>query len=178
MVFRFKEEVFLLYDLDRDCPLLFALPLKWNYVWYSYYELNVLYTLAIGMFAIYCYEKVFIERHSKWYEYILLLFTLFVAVRTIGNYSDYGFLGIVLVFGLYLTRENRFAQASVIAAWGMYFYGIQYNNWYSAWGVVVASILIILYNGKKGTNLKYLFYIFYPAHLLILGIINIVFRFS
>ena len=159
-------------------PLLFALPLKWNYIWYSYFELNVLYTLALGMFAIYCYEKIFIKHDLKWFEYILLLVTFAVALRTIGNNSDYGILGIVLIFALYLARGNLITQAGVIAAWGMYFYGIQYNNWYSAWGTFIASALILFYNGKKGANLKYLFYIFYPAHLLILGIINIIFRFS
>ena len=36
---------------------------------------------------------------------------------------------------------------------------------YAAMG---AMLPIFLYNGKKGKSVKYLFYIFYPAHLLVL----------
>ncbi len=31
---------------------------------------------------------------------------------------------------------------------------------------------IYLYNGKKGKHIRYLFYVFYPAHLLILGLVH------
>jgi hypothetical protein len=33
-------------------------------------------------------------------------------------------------------------------------------------------ILIKLYNGERGAKLKYLFYAFYPVHLVVLGIIR------
>jgi hypothetical protein len=37
---------------------------------------------------------------------------------------------------------------------------------------LLALILIRLYNEKRGLRLKYLFYIFYPAHLVILRFLN------
>lgn len=43
------------------------------------------------------------------------------------------------------------------------------NQWWSLFAVV----LLFMYNGKRGNNkLKYAFYIFYPAHLGIIGIIS------
>lgn len=159
-------------------PLLFALPLKYQYVWLSYFDLNVMYTLALSMFAIYCFDKLFV-RDLKWYEWILLLTTFFVALRMIGNYSDYGYPGVFLVLFVYIVRKNKFAQALVLILWGVYFYGIQFGNWPHAWAAGLGSaILILLYNGKKGIDLKYFFYVFYPDHLLILGMINLFLRFT
>ena len=37
-----------------------------------------------------------------------------------------------------------------------------------AWMMVFAVLFLLLYNGKKGKNMKWLFYIYYPAHIIIL----------
>ncbi|MCX5810402.1 MAG: TraX family protein [Proteobacteria bacterium] len=37
---------------------------------------------------------------------------------------------------------------------------------------VLSVPLLALYNGKRGPNAKYLFYIFYPGHLAVLGLIR------
>lgn len=49
-----------------------------------------------------------------------------------------------------------------------------YNNY--QWMMIFSLPLILLYNGKKGYGLKYLFYVYYPVHVFLLflisGIIN------
>ena len=40
------------------------------------------------------------------------------------------------------------------------------------WMMVFAIVFIFLYNGKKGKDLRYLFYIFYPVHIWMLYIIS------
>ena len=39
-------------------------------------------------------------------------------------------------------------------------------------GTILSLIPLLCYNGKKGKGLKWLFYIFYPAHLLLLYCIS------
>ncbi|MGE1166273.1 TraX family protein [Peribacillus simplex] len=41
------------------------------------------------------------------------------------------------------------------------------------WMMISALPLLVLYNGKKGTGLKYFFYFFYPIHIIILFLIGI-----
>ena len=41
--------------------------------------------------------------------------------------------------------------------------------------VLVALLLILLYNGKRGTNHhKYFFYVFYPSHMVVLHIVDVI----
>ena len=70
---------------------------------------------------------------------------------------DYGLYGILSIAILYLFRSNRLSQA---LAGGVSF----------SWELPapVAFLAVACYNGKRGRGLKYPFYIFYPAHLLIL----------
>ena len=76
---------------------------------------------------------------------------------------DYGFAGILLVVGIYYAkgRVAKLAMATVmLAVLGITFGGMQ---WYG----LFALPLLALYGGERGKHkLKYLFYIYYPAHLV------------
>jgi hypothetical protein len=46
-------------------------------------------------------------------------------------------------------------------------------SWFSQALSILALVFIFRYNHKKGKDLKYLFYAFYPVHLLVIGLIKI-----
>ena len=71
--------------------------------------------------------------------------------------TDYGMLGVLVIVMFYVMRDNRFYQ---IAA-GIILFIENMSAWF-------AFLPILAYNGKRGLNLKWVFYIFYPAHLLVL----------
>lgn len=72
--------------------------------------------------------------------------------------SDYGAFGVIFVVLLYMTKEDPRTQTicgSLVISWEL--------------TAFLAFIPIRLYNGTKGKgSLKYLFYAFYPLHLLFL----------
>ncbi|AFS77597.1 TraX family protein [Gottschalkia acidurici 9a] len=84
-----------------------------------------------------------------------------------------GPLFILIGIFMYLLRENRKNVFIVytIMSLALMFTGelsiktILFNNY--QWMMVFAAPLMHLYNGQKGRGMKYLFYIFYPAHIYI-----------
>lgn len=84
-----------------------------------------------------------------------------VCVVTTAINSDYSWLGVLTILLFYLLRRWRFlACIAVYLLLGAF---ISYE-WYAIGGI----FLILCYNGKKGRQPKWLFYVFYPMHILIL----------
>ena len=71
---------------------------------------------------------------------------------------DYGYKGLGLILVLYLLQYDRLIQcaagAVVIGIWEL--------------PAVLSFLLLLFYSGKRGRQSRYFFYIFYPAHLLLL----------
>ena len=77
---------------------------------------------------------------------------------------DYGAYGITAIYLCYIFREfplvAGIAESIVLASMGS-----------GELAVIFSPLILMFYNGKRGKfNLKYPFYIFYPTHILILGI--------
>lgn len=141
---------------------------------------NIFYTLAIGLYACWCYEKFVPFKKRPLFEYLLLL-PLGIFWFTIQ--VDYGLIGIALILALFAFRRHKPVQALIVFVWGFLVYnGYQpgfgfYIQWWFMFGMALAAIMVLFYNNKKGYNMKWFFYAFYPAHLLVLGITNVVWLF-
>ena len=157
--------------------LLPAWGLKACYMWVLCDSLNVLYTFALGCAVLYAFEKVK-AKALCWWEYVWLIGASILAIISIGYRSDYGiyFMGFVLIIALHFTQRLRLLQAVVIAVWGFLFYGLLIGNMSNAYATVIPAVLILLYKPEKGGEsrwMKSLCYVFYPLHLMIVGIINV-----
>jgi hypothetical protein len=73
--------------------------------------------------------------------------------------------GIGILF--YIFRKWRWAQAAVLAAVSASAF-IRGGDASNQWLMILAVIPMLLYNGKPGRGMKRFFYIFYPAHIIIL----------
>lgn len=159
-------------------------------------RLNVFFTLTLGLIAIWLHSYILKDISSKldvkiknsFTKLLLKLIVEFVptiAIGIIGEISkvDYGWWGILLVFMFYYFKKNKIAMNISFITMCIIYYGIDiiktgFNTlyiWLFAFNVL-PILFINLYNGKQGIKLKYLLYIFYPAHLLILYLLfNFVF---
>lgn len=122
--------------------------------WLEFSHQNIYATLFLGLAALAGMEKF---RDSTWKQALVVL-----AGCGAGQllHTDYGGFGVFFILLLYLLRFNPWMRAllgsvSLISI--------------EPWPAVFAFIPIQLYNGKRGRwNFKYIFYAFYPAHLLVL----------
>lgn len=141
------------------------------------FALNVIFTLLFGLFVILIYDK-----YNKFVGFCALL-SLGILAKVFN--FDYGFYGVFIIFAFYLLRNKKaymiivfilsviMKYYSIILKYGIPFSYLFLGNKTSMcmYFTCLSIIPILLYNGKRGKNAKYLFYIFYPIHLPILAFI-------
>ncbi|HBY72153.1 MAG TPA: hypothetical protein DEG06_07915 [Lachnospiraceae bacterium] len=111
-------------------------------------------------------EKKF-SKQTIYSSMIIAALTLAFCLLALLLRTDYNFAGILLIAAFYLFRGNKaLLTVSLLIVFGGIYGGISIL-------AALSMIFISLYNGKKGKDIKYFFYIFYPAHLLILFIVHL-----
>lgn len=127
-------------------------------------NLNIGATLTCGLLALYCLEKI----DNKSLKY---LSTLLVVLIGVFIPMDYGWLGILMIIILYYFNIDKiFASIFFLVIVGS---DCIIDNSLFSLPQSLALFPMLLYNGKKGPNMKYLFYAFYPVHLIVLIIIKV-----
>ena len=134
---------------------------------------GILVTFSLSIISIYSIEG-FIRNKKLPYRLAMIASLLFVIIwgvvfpilfKNEGFAVDYDVWGIVLPILIYFMPDKKrklIALAILLISMSLLSNSIQ---WYS----LFALPLLLLYNGKRGkANLKYLFYIFYPLHLVII----------
>lgn len=122
---------------------------------------NVFFTLFLGLAAIWLMNMVE-KKYMQNMLYVNLLnagITIAFSVVAALLRTDYSFIGVLLIVAFYLFRGNKLLLIISIL--------LLSGNPIQAFAVL-ALIPIAFYNGNKGKSIKYFFYVFYPAHLLIL----------
>lgn len=122
---------------------------------------NVFFTLLIGLIMMYVVSRT----NNIMIKNIYLVLAMWAA-QTIA--SDYGYKGILLIVVYYYFRENLLTKTILGSLWNFI-----WNSSVQGYGAL-ASVPIMLYNGEKGRSMKYLFYAFYPVHLLILYCVSVI----
>lgn len=120
---------------------------------------NVFFTLLLGLILIYMLERS-AELPLKAVE-ILAVMSAADFLRT-----DYSFKGILLIAVFYLLRENLWLKTACAAVWNFL-----WNGSIQGYGAL-AMLPIAMYNGERGRKMKYFFYVFYPAHLIVLFLVH------
>ena len=125
--------------------------------------LNIGATFTLALLALYSIDKF----KKSWIKYPML-----IIIACISAYvpMDYGLIGVLIVIALYFSSQNKVIGISSFISLEIINCAISKSLF--SLPATLAIFPILLYNGKKGPNIKYLFYVFYPFHMLILLVIK------
>lgn len=138
-------------------------------------DLNVLFVFLISVLALFCYEKV----KNQLLELLLILMLVALSAP-----CDWGIYAPILVLCFYHYRDSKNKQAvafsivaAVVVVSATLFCVLNEYPWYgNLWQLGLFLFLPFLYaynrnGGSKRKFHKWFFYVFYPLHLLVLGLI-------
>ena len=122
---------------------------------YDSYYLNIFFTLFLGVICLCGFDKI----KNK---YLGVLFAILICIvnKFWPNKKDLMCLAFIFITILkYLPN--------IISYPSLYIYYVGYILF-----TCISLVPICIYNGKQGPKVKYLFYAFYPIHLLVLYILH------
>lgn len=132
---------------------------------------NVILTFSIAVLSLIIFDKITTNKKKISYVYGTFIVLLFAVISLLLK-TDYNLFAVLLVFIYYVFNSKGNNIRNIIGTVyqlllrnvGIYIFG------------ALSCIPIFLYNGKKGKGIKWLFYIFYPGHMLIIYLIKILIK--
>jgi uncharacterized membrane protein YeaQ/YmgE (transglycosylase-associated protein family) len=117
--------------------------------------------IALIIYAVMCKKRSLQVANLRFADLLLLMIGMTVADLLKTDYSAFGVLTVAVVYGLRKSYFRSMLGACITLT----------IMTMSEFTCFVNLIFIRFYNGTRGLNLKYIFYVFYPAHLFILYLI-------
>jgi len=141
-------------------------------------HLNVFFTLAVGLIAIRVWDKGEASNNK-----IIAVSILGIAAQFFS--TDYGIYGVAMILAFYIFKDSKIKivisqtivfilfYASQILLMSLNYPSVSIRLiWFNQALSLISLIFIFTFNGRKGKDLKYFFYAFYPVHLLVIGLIK------
>ena len=139
---------------------------------------NIMLTFFLSILALMLYDRIRGGKAAEgaqipaWKTALGVLAVGAVAALALLLKADYTIFAVISVFLFYALRQKHPLLRSGV---GVAFLALTRTvGYYSATGLSILPLA--LYNGKKGKGLKWLFYVFYPGHLLLLAGLKLLLR--
>ena len=114
---------------------------------------NTIFTLLLGLLLIMGLDRFGLRWPS-------LVFVVLCPLCAWLRRADYSWYGVALIALIWLVRRSRLMRSAVVAVAGL----LQFT-------ACLAAVPLYAYDGRPGRGPRRLFYLFYPAHLLLLALI-------
>jgi hypothetical protein len=136
-------------------------------------QTSVMYPLFISVVVLWLqHEEKSMNKYLKYIIVFVLIWSAFPA--------DWSCIAVLAILNMYRKRGDLKGQMQAIVIW-VFFYGlISFFFVSKVYALVLVGVLMVypllkIYNGEKGKAdwMKMFFYIYYPLHLIIIGMMRI-----
>lgn len=148
-----------------------------NYLPYStgdiFNQTSVIWTLAWALAALW----VMNGKHNlkNWQRYVILILICLLSFS-----ADWSCIAVMAIIAMYSNRGNLGRQIKALMVWVFIYAVVSFLFVNKVYGVITLFAFLVYfplkyYNGEKGklSWMKWLFYIYYPAHLAVIGILRL-----
>lgn len=155
-------------------------------------SLNIMFTIALSLLVLKLYDKIKI-RALFWVLYVIIIVPLTL-------FFEWSFPGVTMVLLFYIIKNEKTRRIfppicavllNLVMSLAFLIPGLEMPEMEGLTadpnfmlvsatfmlGMLFASVLLANFNGERGKNMKWLFYIFYPAHFAVLAIVAIILGF-
>lgn len=149
-----------------------------NYIPFSsgniFNQTSIMWSLAWSVVALYIVNsKTNLKEWQKW--------LLVILINLITFSSDYSCIAVMAILSMYSNRGNLKKQFISMSFWILIYAIISYLFVSKVYGLIKGGVILVypllnVYNGKKGKLkwMKWFFYLYYPLHLILIGILRII----
>ncbi len=137
-------------------------------------QTSVIWSLAWAVVAI-ALSNPKRSKLKQWQQTLLIM-----GICVITFCSDWSCIAVMAIIGIYYNRGNLKKQVRSMMSWVamyalIYFLFIDKVYGILQLGVIICVPFIMNYNGERGKwkGMKWFFYLYYPAHLIVCGIIRL-----
>ena len=135
-------------------------------------ELNVFYTLALGLACVSILDRA--VKPGRDVKALALQAAAVAAVfLLIRDTADYRYLGAALIICFWAAKDQQLSQLLLLVMWAAIEYLLGGAGLVKFLFAVCSAALLFFYSGERGKGFRRFFYWFYPAHLAVLGAVNL-----
>ena len=134
-----------------------------------------MYPLFIAVVIMYIDE--YVKSLKPWLKHIIVFMLVWSAFP-----ADWSCIAVLAIIGLSKNRGNLKKQMLTIILWVTVYAIVSFFFVSKVYAFVMFGVLLVypvlkLYNGERGNAkwMKWFFYVYYPLHLIILGILRLYF---
>lgn len=144
--------------------------LSFNFGQLRFATSNIFFTLLLGAITCMLCSKL-MAKYTYW-MFIPILVIMIVIAELLG--TEYGGAGVIMITIPFVTNRKMFRFVAMSAI-NTYLYFFVANSIWLFIGATVGTGLIICYNDLRGKNIKWLFYVYYPTHLILFYVFSKIF---